>query len=214
MVEESAEPEAEPQAEPQPESGGCVQCGRTPTADVDLRANTGLVLKRRVSRITGPFCRACGMARFREQMDHTLRLGWWGVTSFFSNFAAVYANLRSWSALRRLDPPTGEPAPPASPLDPGRPLYLRPGIYVLLVALMAIGLAGAALVPTPVDDFEGRCVRIDTFARRVRTAGCNQPNDGQVVEVIDAGELCPAGTESLLRLRDDEDRALCLDTGG
>jgi hypothetical protein len=192
---------------------GCLICGREPTAAVELRANTGMVLTRRHSTIAGRFCRDCGLSLFRKQMNHTLLLGWWGIISFFTNFAAITKNVSGWLALRSLDPPVDDPAnPPARPpLSPGKPLPARGGLYVALALVVAIGFIAVNAGGGGAEDFDKSCITIDRSANRVKKASCKSDHEGRVIKIVKVGEKCPPGTDGTLRLKADSDKQLCVD---
>jgi hypothetical protein len=188
----------------------CVHCGRQPTANVELRSNTGMVLTRRLAVVTGPYCRDCGLALFRRHMDHTLLLGWWGVTSFFGNFVAVARNVRAWSALRRLTAPVGPPE--QRPLDPGRPLVGRFGVWAVAAAVLVLALVlsnGGG--QSAAERLQGRCIRVDTVDRKVVAVSCAGHHDGKVVDVVQRNELCPVGTTGVLYFGTDKNQRLCVD---
>jgi len=118
----------------------CGVCGMRPARRAVLFAITGMLVGFRVARYSGLWCRACGIARFREATAHTLTLGWWSLTGLVIApvFAVVNAVQRPF--LGRLADPrrdhharSGGPSPSA----PVRPVLGRVGPWV-----------GTLLVPT------------------------------------------------------------------
>lgn len=186
----------------------CLHCGRVPAAEVDLRANTGMVIAARWSALKGPLCKQCGLAAFRHRMNHTLLLGWWGVVAFFLNFHAIYKNLVAWSRLRALHDPWGAPA--NQPLDPGRPVYARPGMGI--VVLLAIGIAlvlPGANRGEGATDLAGRCVNV--LQDGLDLVDCTEVHDGLVLRMADAAAQCPDGSDDAIRLRRPVTPVVCLD---
>jgi hypothetical protein len=153
-----------PVATPEQGAYGCRICGALPVADTKVRGHQGMVLLMRFLSRQGPFCRDCGLATVREMTASTLWQGWWGPLSLFITPITVLSNLGPWSAVRRLGPPTGGVLPP---LNPGRPLWLRPAALALLVPAVLLVLAVPLLVVAGilVDDDKpvtlnvGQCVR-------------------------------------------------------
>ncbi|MHB8288334.1 MAG: J domain-containing protein [Acidimicrobiales bacterium] len=94
-------------------------------------------------------CRTCGLATFRKVTNRTLLTGWWGVTPMFMNIAILAQNLFSLHQINRLDAPRRNPeflSSHLAPLAPGKPMLLRGGIWVSIVACVVIGFAVFLLV--------------------------------------------------------------------
>lgn len=202
-------------------SGGtvvCRVCGRTPAVDATFAANTGLVIARRWSRMDGPFCRSCGIAAFRKQMNHTLALGWFGLISLFSNFVAIPKNLMNRQKVVALGEPTGPER--ARGLDPGKPLYLRPGIYVTGAILIALFVVVPALAKSSGEQFDGKCIEMKAAGvngeTSIKEVGCGSPHDAKVVAVLstDSTDTCPLGADDTIILDDDKGHVLCVDFEG
>lgn len=206
---EAADPEAADADQIVLPEFGCYQCFREPAADVELRSNTGLVLGRRYSLVEGRFCRDCGLALYRKHMNHTLLLGWWGIISFFTNFAAIFKNIKGWGVIRSLDAPSGQAEQP--PLEPGRPMYARPGIYMaaalVLAGVLFLGNAGG----DEAKAFDGKCIKIDNDGERVKQVDCDGKEDGKVVGIVKDKKLCPEGTDGTLKIKADDDNTICVD---
>jgi hypothetical protein len=122
----------------------CELCGSGPAAPVVLRQETGKIIWRTRRRVEGTFCRDCGLALFRSTQNRTLITGWWGILSFFVNMGSVIGNAAAWGKLRTLTAPRRDPAVVSyleSPLDPGRSVFRRAGIWVAAVVLLIVGSA-------------------------------------------------------------------------
>lgn len=187
-------------------SDGCVQCGRHPAAEVDLRSHTGRVVSFRWTSLKASLCRDCGMAQFRDRMNHTLAAGWWGLVAFFVNFYAIAKNLVAWRKLAGLAPPSG--APTAAPADPGRLMPARSGVWITLV----LGIVLASVLRQPGDSpthLAGRCV--DLQETDVHKVACKGFHDGMVLRVVPSVAQCPATTDDAVRLRRDVTVILCID---
>ena len=191
-----------------PDAAPCLHCGRVPTAEVDLRANTGMLVAARWSALKGPLCKQCGLALFRQRMNHTLLLGWWGVVAFFLNFHAVYKNLVSWQRLRAIHDPWGAPTQP--PLDPGRPVFARPGMGVVAALCIAIAfLVPATSSDESAADLAGRCVNV--MRDGLDMVDCDEIHDGQVLRMASDTSQCPDGSDDAIRLRRPVNPIVCLD---
>ena len=188
------------------EGAECLHCGRVPTADVELRANTGMVVAARWSVLKGPYCKQCGLALFRQRQNHTLLLGWWGVLAFFMNFHAIVKNLMSWQRLRALHDPWGAPTQP--PLDPGSPVLARPGMAVV-VGLFAVGYFVVDAGDSAPPDLTGRCVNLTTDG--IETLDCDQVHDGLIADMAGTARECPAGSDDAIRLNRPTDPIACVD---
>lgn len=124
----------------------CRLCGSHPAVQVTFRCEVGQVFTRTRTTAAGPLCRDCAVSLFRYLTNRTLLLGWWGIISFFQNWATILENLTARWGLRRLWPPAPTPGVVAvlsRPLDVGRPLWKRSGMWCVLVvggALLAVGV--------------------------------------------------------------------------
>lgn len=189
------------------EGSECLHCGRVPTADVELRAQAGMVVAARRSVLRGPLCKQCGLALFRERMNRTLLLGWWGVLAFFLNFHAIAKNLIAWQRLRALHDPWGAPRRP--PLEPGAPVPARPGMAVVVgffvLGWFLVDSAGDKVPP----DLSGRCVNLVTDG--VETVDCAEIHDGLVVRMAAMSSECPAGSDDAVKLSRPENPIACVD---
>lgn len=72
----------------------CDGCGRAePSTTLRFFKNTGMVVMFRWETAGGQLCRSCGLDLFLRMTLWTMALGWWGLISFFVNFAFVANNL-------------------------------------------------------------------------------------------------------------------------
>jgi hypothetical protein len=67
----------------------CEICGRQPAMRFTIRRHVGMLLWQKFYKIDAPLCREHALAIGRAFLARTLVQGWWGVTSFFFNIAAV-----------------------------------------------------------------------------------------------------------------------------
>jgi hypothetical protein len=122
----------------------CRLCGSGPAAQATFRAVVGAVFMHTIWTAPGPYCRDCGLHTFRRQTTKTLTGGWCSIGAIVLTPIFLLMNLSSRSNVAKL------PAPQPSgdgraPLDPGPPVFQRPGAYVypalalLLVILIIVG---------------------------------------------------------------------------
>jgi hypothetical protein len=89
----------------------------------------------------GPFCRDCGTALLRHHQNSTLLQGWFGIFSFFITPITLLLNVGPWVKVRALGPPQRDPSVESripAPLDPGKPIFRRPGPYVAGVVVAGV----------------------------------------------------------------------------
>jgi hypothetical protein len=128
-----------------PLAGECQLCGSAPAIKTNLPSLTGLVVAYQFSWFKGWFCRDCGIAIHREQTAKTLVRGWWSLTGPLAVPVLLLANLFRWFKLSRMAAPRPSPgvaAPNPRPLPPGRPLFQRPVMLMLVMALPAVLVLG------------------------------------------------------------------------
>ncbi len=119
---------------------GCSHCASVPAISVNLRGVGPTRILRSPTVMVGPFCRSCGLAKFRDLTNVTLLFGWFGPLPIVSNVQTLLGNLRSRNKLRALVPPARPESAGSSfpePLFPGRSVFLRPAMLILFVALFA-----------------------------------------------------------------------------
>lgn len=137
------------QAQYAAQGGLCRLCGSGPAAQVTFRGVVGAVMMHTIWTARGPFCRDCGLATFRRQTAKTLTGGWCSVGALI---LAPFFLLMNVSGRGKV---AGLPAPqrPAvaqgpAPLDPGKPVFQRPGPYVypavMFVVLMLLIIGNLA----------------------------------------------------------------------
>jgi hypothetical protein len=117
----------------------CEVCGASPAIPVKLVNHRGYVLALRLWNFRATLCRDCGLGMFRYVQNRDLMFGWWGIASVFLNTYAVLNNLIIWMRLQGLSEPIRNCD--RLPIDAGRPLYGRPGIWIASAAALFLGFA-------------------------------------------------------------------------
>ena len=130
-----------------PVEGECVLCGHGPAAEFEFSYQNAWLI--RATRYTQglSMCGPCALCIGRSHQNRTLMTGWWGILSFFRNLAVVFTNARELRRAGHLPTPRPVPdvvAPLAAPLDAGRPVFARCGLYVAIAAFVVLGAMGAA----------------------------------------------------------------------
>ncbi|WP_415840310.1 hypothetical protein, partial [Nocardiopsis gilva] len=113
----------------------CKICGCQPAAYVTIRAHRGMIALMQFLSKSGPFCRSCGIAVYRQMTAQSLWQGWWSPFSLVVHPIILLMNVIARQQLYRLPPPSGGWHPP---LDPGKPVPQRPGAIAFGVILLAI----------------------------------------------------------------------------
>jgi hypothetical protein len=122
---------------------GCRICGSGPAAPATFRAVVGAVFMHTIWTAHGPYCRDCGLHTFRRQTTKTLTGGWCSVGAIVLTPIFLLMNIVARGKV------AGLPAPQPrmdgrgqAPLDPGPPVFQRPGAYVYpaLVGLLVIAI--------------------------------------------------------------------------
>lgn len=119
----------------------CKLCGSTPAANMTIHEHNGRLLWMVHKTNKGPFCRDCGTALLRHHQNSTLFQGWFGIFSFFITPITLLLNLGAWRKVKALGPPQRDPNVESripAPLNPGKPLFRRPGPYVGGVVVAAV----------------------------------------------------------------------------
>ncbi|MFF0343189.1 toxin-antitoxin system, toxin component [Kribbella sp. NPDC004875] len=115
----------------------CRFCGGYPAVEATVRGHQGLIILMRFLKLQGPFCRTCGMASVRDMTSKSLWQGWWGIGSSIINPITMLMNIGPMQKFKSLP----EPQPgPGRPMDPGKPLFKRPAILMLLLPIAFIAL--------------------------------------------------------------------------
>jgi len=201
----------------------CLICGRTPTADVRFQGMHGVADTPSWYEVSGPFCRDCGIATFRNatewQLANTMRSG----QAILWMPSVLFANLGARRRVGRLDPP-GHPSFVATPLERGRPLLLRGRIAMALVPIAVLVVGIAALMhansggSSPIK--VGSCMQVSgdssTFTvaqfsvstAKARVVPCSGPHNATVVAKVSDPSMCP-GVHAGSILADDN-RYFCV----
>ncbi|WP_344113969.1 LppU/SCO3897 family protein [Kribbella alba] len=151
----------------------CRFCGSVPAVNATVRGHQGLLILMRFLKLQGPFCRTCGIATVREMTSKSLWQGWWGVGSSIINPITMLTNIGPWSKFKNLPEPA--PGAPGRPMDPGKPLFKRPAMLMLLLPVAVIGLIVWGNMGNPSSADVGQCV--------LNKGNSSAPN----VEVVDCG---------------------------
>ncbi len=121
----------------------CRFCGGFPAAMVTFHGHRGMILVMQFLKTRGPFCHTCGTAVMRDMSAKTMVRGWWGYSSWLFSGIALVRNAVAYNKVKVLPP--AAPAPGATQLVPGAPVFRRPEMIglvipalVLLVVLIAI----------------------------------------------------------------------------
>ncbi|MER7770625.1 hypothetical protein [Kitasatospora sp. NPDC096140] len=121
-----------------------------------IRGHQGFVIVMRYLKRRGPFCRTCGIATHREMTSDTLWQGWWGIPSMIVNPIVMLFNIPQRMKINKLAEPV--PGAPGTPMDTGKPVYLRPTIVGLLIPAVLITLIFALLKDDPEFAKAGDCI--------------------------------------------------------
>ena len=134
----------------------CRFCGGYPAADATVRGHQGMIILMRWLKLTGPFCRTCGIASVRDMTAKSLWQGWWGIGSAIINPFIMLMNIGPMQKFKGLPEPTPGPG---RPMDPGKPLFQRPVIAMLLLPIALIAaIVFANLNSTEAKAKIGACV--------------------------------------------------------
>ncbi len=127
-------------------SVACRVCGSGPAAPATFRAVAGALVMHTMWTTNGPFCRDCGLSTFRRQTTKTLAVGWCSIGAIIIAPIFLLMNLVARGKVADLPAPQPYQAGQApAPLDPGPPVFARPGAYVypalgfLLFVFVVIG---------------------------------------------------------------------------
>ncbi|NUR93728.1 MAG: toxin-antitoxin system, toxin component [Kribbellaceae bacterium] len=115
----------------------CRFCGGYPAVDATVRGHQGMIILMRFLKLRGPFCRTCGIASVRDMTSKSLWQGWWGIGSSIINPITMLMNIGPMQKFKRMPEPTPGPG---RPMDPGKPLFQRPAILMLLLPIAFIAL--------------------------------------------------------------------------
>jgi len=155
----------------------CRFCGSFPAVDATVRGHQGMIVVMRFLKLRGPFCRSCGIASVRDMTAKSMWQGWWGIGSSIINPITMLMNIGPMQKFKGLPAPL--PGAPGQPMDPGKPLFRRAPMLVLLLPVLAIvlvviaGVAGLATT-SPSEAAVGACVMNKGTASnpRMRVVDC------------------------------------------
>jgi hypothetical protein len=167
-----------------------------------------MVLLMQFRRLSGPYCRDCGIATVRQMSGETLWQGWWGPASFFITPFTLLINLVRRIQFGRMQEPMRHFGA-STPMPVGRPLYRRwamVGVLVPLLAVVAVvsapGSGGSSnkpstTVPPAAPVLVGRCMTIEESNGEISGAlvGCGATHQGRIVAEVDSDADCPNDTE-------------------
>ncbi|MEV6652790.1 hypothetical protein [Streptomyces sp. NPDC051219] len=198
----------------------CRICGALPVSPATVRGHQGFLVIMRFLKAEGPFCRPCGTATYRRMTANTLIQGWWGPLSALITPFTLLANLFARSAFRKLPQPYGGWRPP---LDPGKPVPLRPQALLFLIpaglvlaaltVLMAIGVVVGG-DPESTGFTAGECVRnnADWPEQDLERVACDAT--GERYEVTEHQDCGPADYLMYLEYSANGATSYCLSRRG
>lgn len=134
----------------------CGHCGSVPAVDATFRGHLGLIIILKYFKRRGPFCRSCGIATHREMTSDSLWQGWWGIPSMIVNPIIMLINIPQRLKVDKLAEPL--PGAPRPPMDPGKPVYLRPTIFGLLIPALLISVIYLVAKRDPEFAKAGDCI--------------------------------------------------------
>jgi DnaJ domain len=221
-----------------PRVGECLICGSTPATFIQIRKNVGTVLGRRRYEIEGDFCKFCGTSLTRQMLNSTLMTGWWSLTSPFVNVAYIFGDVGALLSLRKLSAPIPPmetiSVPSSAPLDPGKPLIRRGGIWfaaLLLVALVvyvslhraptstsssAASSSNSSAASSSSDPYlsVGQCVT-GQGKQITGVTQCTNSHLAKIVGTANSSTGCPANANAYLKETKTDPNpgiVICLDT--
>jgi hypothetical protein len=190
----------------------CELCGSLHAADFSFTRQIGLIFQRRIGTISVRLCRVCAQTVGRDFQSRTLTTGWWGAISAPTNVFYVLKNAKELWRASRLEEPIAPRGFTTNPIDPGRPVLLRPfswiGPLVLTLGIIFIPFDNSSSVEKShvVVEWEvGNCVKGLTEGYPVP---CSHSHSGKIVAGVVSPSLCPAIAE---RHMTDNGETLCID---
>ncbi|MEU6238801.1 hypothetical protein [Kitasatospora sp. NPDC047058] len=103
-----------------------------------FRGHLGLIVILKYLKRRGPYCRSCGIATHREMTSDSLWQGWWGIPSMIVNPIIMLINIPQRLKVNKLPEPL--PGAPRPPMNPGKPVYLRPTMVGLIIPAVLVSL--------------------------------------------------------------------------
>lgn len=187
----------------------CDVCSSLHVEQFSFTRQVGMIFTRRVAQIDVRLCRSCALSVGRDCQSRTLATGWWGMISFFANFAYVFQNagaLRRASRMARPEPPPGYRT---SPLDPGREIWRRPRAWigpVILAVLIVAGVLSDSTGATAEPRWQvGNCVKGSNY---VSPVSCDSAHLGRIVASVRSESLCPSNADGVVTV---DETVFCID---
>ncbi|WP_145791408.1 LppU/SCO3897 family protein [Kitasatospora atroaurantiaca] len=224
-----AEPTIDTPVPSQPAYGegqlSCRYCGSVPAVEANFRGHQGLIVILRYLKRQGPYCRTCGIASHRDMTSDSLWQGWWGIPSMIVNPIVMLINIPQRLKVNKLAEPL--PGAPRPPMNPGKPVYLRPTILGALIPAILISLIVLVERGDPEFAKVGDCIRnnnaivlpgVDDNNPDVEVLSCSDPKAeakvvGREEDTIDGRTACqkyPNADGFFSYKRDSEKYTLCL----
>jgi hypothetical protein len=193
----------------------CLSCGSTPTANVRFRGMHGLVDTPVWYEVSGPFCRNCGIATFRNATEWQLANIMRSVKSVLRMPSILFGNFSARRQVARLDAP-GHPAIEVAPLGLGRPLLLRGRISIALIPVAVVVIAVAAIMHSHTGGSSikvGSCIQISSPSNttdigpftistgNAKVVACDGPHNAVVKSVAAGAYGCDSSDEGTIEDR-------------
>ncbi|TQJ06505.1 LppU/SCO3897 family protein [Kribbella jejuensis] len=207
------------QGQPFPQPGyapqgqlSCRFCGGYPAVDATVRGHQGMIILMRFLKLRGPFCRTCGIASVRDMTSKSLWQGWWGIGSSIINPITMLMNIGPMQKFKRLPEPTPGPG---QPMNPGKPLFQRPAILMLLLPVVVIALLIVGNLNSTESKAEvGSCVvnKGTSSSPDVKVVKCSSSDaEYRVIDRIDSTDESKCGEQTDATYVDEgADYTLCL----
>jgi hypothetical protein len=192
-----------------PEPTECVFCAHSPTLEITLKREIGLVFRRRTIRYHGRYCRDCGMALFRDTQNATLISGWWGIICAPVNVGTIVSNYREYKRLRELAEPTPPTVPVTvervTPAPVGKTMVKRPGVWLTPIFVAALVVYGSYYLPKAFErqgyNYQvGACVTVNNNDV-TGVVSCSQTHDAKIVSIGATETDCPGNTTQIVKER-------------
>ena len=213
-----------------PGGNECALCGYGPAREFGFGHQNAWIFLTTQYTTQLQMCRNCALSFGRSKQNRTLWTGWWGVLAFFRNLTVVWGNARELRAAASMQSPHRVENVVAyidSPLEPGKSLFKRSGVYALAAAVsifLGIGAVDSATQTPPggstgggpsvtenpfaeeIGWTTGSCVDEDSDG--VWPVSCSDIHIGEIIVTVYVVEDCPAQTDSYV---EDQDFVFCID---
>lgn len=192
--------------------GECDLCGSGPAERFRFRHQHAYVFRASIYLTELELCRSCAQALGRSKQNRTLLAGWWGVISVFRNLGIVFSNATELRRAAKLGTPRKVEeiqAPFREPMNPGKMVLGRAGIWVTAAAVAAVGTL-SAITANPAPSVEwavGSCV--SETSQGLLPVSCSQPHSGRIVGHASSEASCPASYDGTAQ---DGSFVWCIDT--